>query len=86
MTLAQIIASLKAILQADAAKTVLPILANFFSSVAANPSAVNFAVADAKLVADLLAALPSIEQDLLKQLATDLSAAATNLMTNTKGA
>ena len=69
MNLSQIFQSVLAIVKADAAKTILPALAAFFTSVAANPSALNFAAALAKLNVDVLAALPGIEQDALTTIA-----------------
>lgn len=49
----------------DALKGALPPLAAFFTNVAGNPSAVNVCVQLAKLQIDLLAALPTVEKDLL---------------------
>ena len=73
MNLSQVISQLLAIVKADAAKTVLPLLAAFFSSVAGNPTAINLAAQLAKLEVDLLAALPALEQEALKELATLVS-------------
>ena len=70
MNLAQTIQALLTIVKTDAQKTALPALLAFFQSAAANPSALNIAAALAKLNVDLLAALPGIEQDILKQIAT----------------
>ena len=70
MTLSQIIASLIAIAKADAAKEALPALAAFFTSFSSNPTAINMVAQLAQLEVSLLAALPGIEQDVLKELAT----------------
>ena len=77
MNLAQIIASLKAVVAADAAKSILPALATYFSSLAANPSALGLIAADAAFLGQLAQGGPAVEKDVLTTLAADLSAAAT---------
>jgi hypothetical protein len=76
MNLGQILTQLIAIVKADAAKSALPLLATFFTSIAGNPTAINIAAQLAKLEVGLLAALPGIEQDVLKEVAAIVSAEA----------
>lgn len=84
MKLNEIFDAALAIAKADTQKALLPALATFFTSVAANPSAVNIAVQATKLNADLLAALPGIEQAVLAQIAASLNTAAQSLLTPSK--
>ncbi len=81
MNLGQIISQLVAIVKLDAAKSALPLLAAFFTSISVDPTAVNITAQLAKLEVDLLAALPAIEQDVLKELAALVSAEAQALLT-----
>lgn len=80
MNISQIVSQLIAVAKADAAKTILPLLAAFFTSIATNPTAINVTAQVAKLQVDLIAALPSIELDVLKQLASILNAEAQALL------
>ena len=73
MNIGQLIDQLIAIVKADAAKTILPLLANFFTSIAANPNELNITVQLTKLNVEVLAALPGLEQDVLKQIASTIS-------------
>lgn len=70
MSLGDALKSLVDLVKNDALKAALPPLAAFFTSVANNPAAVNVAVELAKLQVDLLAALPSVEKDVLTSIAT----------------
>ena len=79
MTIQDVINSLKAIVLSDVAKTALPQLATFFSSIAANPTAINFTVQEALLQVQLLGDAPGIGQDLLKGLSTNVQALAAEL-------
>ncbi len=70
-------ALLQAILAAvktDALKVALPIIQQFFSDVAANPSQSNIVAKLAKLQVDLMAALPDLQAAVAKDLATILEA------------
>lgn len=78
--LGQILEQLIAIAKADAAKAALPLLATFFSSIASNPTTINVTVQLAQLQVGLIAALPTIEQDLLKQIAALLNTEAQTLL------
>jgi hypothetical protein len=69
VNIAQILSQLIAIAKTDLNKELLPVIATFFNSIATNPTQINIAAALAKAEVDLLAALPSIGQDVLKQLA-----------------
>ncbi len=80
MNLSALIAQLIAVAKADAAKSILPLLANFFTSIAANPTAVNITVQLAQLQVGVLAALPAIGQDELKNLANVLNAEAQKIL------
>ena len=64
-----LISDLVATAKNDALKAALPALASFFTNIASNTSAVNIMLQGGKLLADLNAALPTIEKDLL----TDIS-------------
>ena len=76
MNLSAIITQLVAIAKADAAKDILPLLAQFFTSIAANPSAVNVTLQLTQLNVSILATLPTIATDELKALAAIVNAAA----------
>lgn len=80
MNLSALFQAIINIAKTDALKPGLPALAAFFNTVAANPTAVNFTLALTKLEADLLAALPGVEQDILKQIAADVNAAAQHFL------
>lgn len=69
MNIAQILQQLIAIAKTDLNKAALPLIAAFFTNIAANPTALNITAQLTKLEVDLLAALPGIEQGLLAQLA-----------------
>lgn len=64
------LSALVALVKTDALKASLPPLAAFFTNVAGNPSSLNVAVQLTKLQVDVLAALPSVEKDLLTHIAT----------------
>jgi len=76
MNLSDVVSGAVAIAKTDVQKAALPILANFFNSIAADSSAINLTVQLAKLNADFLAALPAIEHDVLASIAAQVSAAA----------
>lgn len=76
MNLSTIIAQLVAIVKADAAKTILPALSTFFTNLASNPSNLNLTVQLAQLQVTVMTELPTVEVDVLKQLASLTSAAA----------
>lgn len=83
------LAALKAVATSDLFKLDAPPLLAFLQSVAANPTAINIAAQEIQLVAALTGSIPTIGQDLLKEMATLLSSAITTLtptLTNTKGA
>lgn len=63
-----ILTELLTLVKTDAAKDVLPLLSTFLTSIAANPSQVNFVAQLAKFEVDFLAVLPSIGQDVVKDL------------------
>lgn len=69
MNLNAIIVQLLAIAKNDALKSVLPLLAQFFTSISTDPTALNIAAQLASLEVGILAALPGIAQDELKGLA-----------------
>jgi len=69
MNIAQILSQLIAVAKTNINKAALPLIAAFFSNIAANPTALNITAQLTKLEVDLLAALPGIEQGLLAQLA-----------------
>lgn len=64
------LSALVTLVKNDALKAALPPLAAFFTDVAGNPSGINVAVQLTKLQVDVLAALPSVEKDLLTHIAT----------------
>jgi hypothetical protein len=74
MNLTQILTQLIAIAKTDVNKVLLPLIAAFFSSISTNPTQVNIAAQLAKLEVDVLAALPSIGQDVLAQFAALVNA------------
>jgi hypothetical protein len=80
VNIAQILSQLVAIAKTDLNKQLLPIIAAFFSSIATNPTALNITQQLAKAEVDLLAALPSIGQDVLAQLAGLVNAQAQTLL------
>jgi len=69
VTLQQFIAAIVSVIKNDALKAGLPALASFFTAVAADPSHANILAQIAKLEIDLIATVPSIEQDVFKQIA-----------------
>jgi glycerol-3-phosphate responsive antiterminator len=79
MNLSDLVSGAVALAKSDLQKAALPILANFFTSIAADSSAINITVQLAKLNADFLAALPGIEHDILASIAAQVSAAAANI-------
>jgi hypothetical protein len=81
VNIAQILSQLIAIAKTDLNKQLLPVIATFFNSIATNPTAINITAALAKAEVDLLAALPSIGQDVLSQLAGLVNAQAQTLLT-----
>lgn len=80
MNIADVFKQVVALAKEDALKAALPALSNFLQSVATNPSKINLVVSAAKLQADLLAALPGIEQALLQSIATEVQSAAQLLL------
>lgn len=80
MSIGQAVSGIVAIVKMDGAKVILPALASFLNDVAANPSGLNLTVKLAKLQIDVIAALPSIETDVLKQLATEINNEAQTLL------
>jgi hypothetical protein len=80
MSLSDVISGAVALAKTDAQKAALPLLATFFTSIAADSSAVNIMLQLAKLNASLLAALPSIERDVLASIANQVQAAAAALV------
>jgi hypothetical protein len=81
MNIAAILQQLIAIAKMDAAKTALPAIAAFFNSIASNPTAINVTVQLAELQVALIASLPTIEQDILKQIASVISTEAQTIAT-----
>lgn len=79
MNLNDIVSQAVTTAKSDVLKAALPILAAFFNSIAADSSAINLTVQLAKLNADLLAALPGIEHDILSGIAGQVSAAALSI-------
>lgn len=79
LSISAIIQQLIQLAKTDAKKLVLPLLANFLTSVGNNPSEPNLIVQLAVLEAGLLAALPQIEQDEVKELAQLMIAEAQTL-------
>jgi hypothetical protein len=79
MNLSTFISNLLAIVRNDAATKALPLLAQFFTNISTNPTAVNITVQLASLNAQLLAVLPGIEQDVLTSIAAQLNAEVQNL-------
>jgi hypothetical protein len=79
MNLATFIQQILAIVRNDAATKALPLLAQFFTNIAQNPTAINITVQMASLNAQLLAVLPGIEQDVLTSIAAQLNAEVVNL-------
>lgn len=80
MNPSQILTQLLALAKTDAAKTVLPLLQAFLTSVVANPTQLNLVAQVAKFEADFLAAIPGIGQDILKDLAQLVNAEAELLL------
>lgn len=78
--MSDVISGAVALAKTDAQKAALPLLATFFTSIAADSSAVNIMLQLAKLNASLLAALPSIERDVLASIANQVQAAAAALV------
>lgn len=76
MSIGTLFSQLVAVAKNDAEKAALPILATFLTSIASNPSELNLVAQGGKALADLNAALPSIEQDLIKDLLTMIQAEA----------
>jgi hypothetical protein len=76
-----ILQTLIAVAKGDAAKLVLPLLANFLNSIATNPTEINIIAQLASFEAGLLAVLPQIGQDEIKALAAQIQAEATSLLT-----
>ena len=62
------------IVQGDATKTALPVLLNFLTNISSITSSVNLAAQLAALQVNLLAALPNIEQAVIKDIAAILEA------------
>jgi hypothetical protein len=81
MNIAQILQQLIAIAKTDLNKAALPIIAAFFSAIATNPTVLNITAQLTKAEADLLAAIPGIEQDLLAQLAALVNTQMQQLLT-----
>jgi hypothetical protein len=82
-TFSAILAALIAVAKTDAQKLVLPLLSNFLSSIANNPTEINIVAQLASFEAGLLAVLPTIEQDELKALSVILQTEATSLLSAT---
>jgi hypothetical protein len=80
MNISEALQQLISLAKTDALKAALPALATFLSNIAANPSGLNIAAQLAKLQIDLITALPGIEQDLLKQIATIIQTEAQALL------
>jgi hypothetical protein len=80
-TFSSILATLIAVAKGDAAKLVLPLLANFLNSIATNPTELNIVAQLAAFEAGLLTVLPQIGQDEIKALAAQIQAEATSLLT-----
>lgn len=74
MNLAQIFSSLVTSAKLDAERELLPLLANAATNLAANPSALNAAAVGSQLMVDAIAKFPTLEQNLLKDLATEINA------------
>lgn len=79
MNLAQIFQMIVQVAKNDATKSILPHVSAFLNSVASNPTAINFVAQLAQLQAQILADLPAIEQDILKQIATTVATEAAAL-------
>jgi hypothetical protein len=77
---ATVVTALVNVAKLDTSKTVLPLIGNFVNSLAMNPNELNLVVQLASLEAGLLAAVPGIEQDELKELATLIQQEATALL------
>jgi len=80
MNLGNILTQMIDTAKADVNKAALPMLANFFQSIAANPTALNITAQLAKLQVDLLATLPGIQQDVMAQMAALLNQEAQALL------
>lgn len=76
-----IIKELWTLVKSDLAKDVLPLLLTFLTSIAGNPTQINFVAQLAKFEADFLAAVPGIGQDVLKDLVSLVSQEAQALLT-----
>ena len=81
MNISQVLEQLIALAKTDALKAALPALATFLTSISTNPTAINIVAQLAKLQVDLIGALPGIEQDVLKQIATTIQGKAQELVT-----
>jgi hypothetical protein len=79
-TFSAILQALITVAKTDAQKLVLPLLANFLNSIATNPTEINIIAQLASFEAGLLAVLPTIEQDELKELSSILQTEATSLL------
>lgn len=69
------------IVKNDALKTALPVITGFFQNISANPSVSNLTAQLAALEVDLLAALPNLEQAVVKDLAALIQQEVTTLTT-----
>lgn len=76
LDLGQIIAQLIALAKTDELAALMPALAAFFTSIAADHSQINLVEQLAKLEVDLIAAQPGVATDVLKQIAADIQAEA----------
>lgn len=79
-TFSTILQGLIAVAKGDAAKLILPLLSNFLQSIGNNPSEINIIAQLASFEAGVLAVLPTIGQDEVKELATLLQQEATQLL------
>jgi len=75
MNLSELLAGAISIAKTDAQKVILPLLATFFTSISTDSSAFNVTVQLAKFNADLLAALPTIEHDVVAGIAAQINTA-----------
>lgn len=75
-----LVATLVAVAKADAAKTLLPLIADFTNSVAANPTQLNIVAQAAKFQVGLLTIVPGLEQAELVALATAINTEAQLLL------
>ena len=79
MNIGQAFTQIWGIVKSEELKVALPALLAFFSSAASNPSSINIIAQAGKLMQDLIAAQPAIEQSLLGQIASIIQAEATTL-------